>query len=183
MVYLHFFTIYLVLMPLMDASRWLTLCCNRFLLRLPYTPLHNTLGLEESIQHHNDYLWGEPVWLLTSLITVSFARCHWHGQVEDLPLYRVAKPDAQEMQIPLEALLSAQLAEDLAESGFTPFTCKPNRDSAYLLRAPMLHRAKRYDDEAATAASRAMAHLPYQLLASRISEAVASNLPRLSFFD
>jgi predicted component of type VI protein secretion system len=83
------------------------------------------------------------------------------------------------MQIPLESMLSGQLAEDLAGAGFTPLICKPNRDSAYVLWAPMLHRPEVYDDAAATAASRAMAHLPYQLLANRISETVASNLPRL----
>lgn len=87
-----------------------------------------------------------------------------NGQIEDLPLYTVSKPDVQEMQIPLEVMLSAQLAEDLAESGFTSLICKPNRDSAYVLRAPMLHLAEVYDDEAATTASKAMAHLPYQLL-------------------
>jgi predicted component of type VI protein secretion system len=96
-----------------------------------------------------------------------------------LPTYTVSTPGSQEIQIPLEAMLSTQLAEDLAESGFTSLICKPNRDSAYVLRAPMLHRAEMYDDEAATAASHAMAHLPYHLLASRISKAVASRLPQL----
>lgn len=102
-----------------------------------------------------------------------------NGQVENLPLYSVSSPDAQEIQIPLEAMLSAQLAKDLAGSGFTSLICKPNRDSAYVLRAPMLHRAEVYDDESATATSHAMTHLPYQLLASRISEAVASRLPQV----
>jgi type VI secretion system ImpC/EvpB family protein/type VI secretion system ImpB/VipA family protein len=171
-----------------DAARWLTVCFNRFLLRSPYTAQHrHSAGLAETIHRPDDYLWGEPAWILASLITASFARCDWpteitgmdHGQVAGLPLHHLTKPDEQEMQIPLEALLSGQLAEDLAASGFTPLICKPNRDSAYVLWAPMLHRPEIYDDAAATAASRAMAHLPYQLLASRISETVASNLPRL----
>ena len=102
-----------------------------------------------------------------------------NGQVEDLPLYSWAEPNEQEMQIPLEAMLSGQLAEDLAGSGFTPLICKPNRDSAYVLWAPMLHRPEVYGDAAATAASRAMTHLPYQLLASRISETISSNIPQL----
>lgn len=171
-----------------EASRWLTLCFNRFLLRAPYTPeQRNTSGLSEGIHHHNEHLWGEPAWLLASLVTASFARTRWpteitgtdDGQVEDLPLYRAEKPGEQELQIPLEALLSGQLAEDLADAGFTPFICRPNRDSAYALWAPVLHRPEVYGDEATTAASRAMSHLPYQLLASRISDAITSNLPRL----
>ena len=97
--------------------------------------------MSESIHHHNDYLWGETVWLITSRITASFTRCHWpteftemdNGQFEGLPAYTVSTPGSQEIQIPLEAMLSAQLAEDLAESGFTVLICKPNRDSAYLL--------------------------------------------------
>ena len=171
-----------------DASRWLTVCFNRFLLRPPYpAQQRHSVGLSENIRQPGDYLWGDPVWILASLVTASFARCGWpteitgmdNGQQEDLPLQHLAGSDEQEMQIPLEALLSGQLAEDLAGSGFTPLICKPNRDSAYVLWAPMLHRPEVYDDAAATSASRAMTHLPYQLLANRISEAVASNLPRL----
>ena len=171
-----------------DATRWLTVCFNRFLLRTPYPARHrHSAGISETIRHPGDYLWGDPVWILASLITASFARCGWpteitgrdNGQIEGLPLHSLARPNEQEMQIPLEALLSGQLAEDLARSGFTPLVCKPNRDSAGVLWAPLLHRPEVYDDAAATAASRAMTHLPYQLLANRISEAVASNLPRL----
>ena len=40
-----------------DASRWFSLCCNRFLLRPPYTvDQRNTLGLTESIHRRNDHL-------------------------------------------------------------------------------------------------------------------------------
>ena len=171
-----------------DASRWLTICFNRFLLRTPYPAQHrHSAGLTESIHHPGDHLWGDPVWILASLITASFTHCGWpteitgmdHGQVEDLPLHSLARPDEQEVQIPLEAMLSGQLAEDLAGAGFAPLICIPNRDSAYVQWAPMLHQPEIYDDAAASAASRAMTHLPYQLLANRISEAVASNLPLL----
>jgi type VI secretion system protein ImpC len=171
-----------------DASRWLTVCFNRFLLRSPYLAQHRlSAGLTEALSQPGDHLWGDPVWILTSLITASFARCGWpteitgmnNGQVENLPLHSLAEANELEMQIPLEAMLSGQLAEDLAGSGFTPLICKPNRDSAYVLRAPMLHRPEVYGDAAATAASRAMAHLPYQLLASRISETISSNIPQL----
>jgi predicted component of type VI protein secretion system len=85
----------------------------------------------------------------------------------------------QEMEIPLEMMPSAQLAEDLAGYGFTPLICKPNRDSAYVLWAPMLHRPEVYDDGDSTAASRAMAQLPYQLFASRISQVLMNIIPRL----
>jgi predicted component of type VI protein secretion system len=60
-------------------------------LRQPYTAdQRNTLGLTESIHHNNDYLWGEPVWLLANLITASFARCHWPTEITgmDNPRFR-----------------------------------------------------------------------------------------------
>ena len=78
----------------------------------------------------------------------------WNGQWagRSPPFHKISQPDTQEMQIPLEAALSGQLAEDLAESGFTAHICKPNHNSAYVLRAPISHRAEVYDDEAATAA-------------------------------
>ena len=44
---------------------------------------------------------------------------------------------------------------------------------------PDAAQAEVYDDEAATATSKDMTHLPYQRLASRISEAVANRLPQL----
>lgn len=171
-----------------DASRWLTLCFNRFLLRAAYTPAQRmSRGLEEFISCHNDHLWGEPVWLLASLVTTSFTRSGWpgeitgtdYGQVEDLQLHSYSRPGQQDMQIPLESMLPGQLTEDLAGSGITAVICKANRDSAYLLQAPMLHRPEVYDDEAATTASRDMNKLPYQLLASRISNVISMNITRL----
>lgn len=44
--------------------------------------------LTESIQHHNDYQWGEPVWLLASLITASFARCNWPTEITEWTMGR-----------------------------------------------------------------------------------------------
>jgi hypothetical protein len=43
----------------------------------------------------------------------------------------------------------------------------------------MMHRPEVYGDEAATAASREMNNLSYQLLASRILDAISNNLPHL----
>ena len=171
-----------------DASRWLCMCFNRFLLRSPYiSQQRNSLGLIETIRRHNDYLWGESVWLLACLISASFARTGWpteitgmdNGHIEGLPTHRVTRPDMQEMEIPLEMMPSAQLAEDLAGYGFIPLICKPNRDSVYVLKAPMLHRPEVYDDDDSTAASRAMAQLPYQLFASRISQVLMNIIPKL----
>lgn len=172
-----------------EASRWLCIAFNRFLLRPPHgAERRRSLGLSESVDRHEDYLWGDPVWAVASLIAASVARCGWptemtgavDGRIEGLDLYAADRGPGRPMQIPLAAAIPDRLAEDLAEAGITALTCRPERDSAYVMRAPTLHRPEVYGDTRATAASRAMARLPYQLLAARIAAKVARNRASLT---
>jgi type VI secretion system protein ImpC len=171
-----------------DAARWLAVVFNRFLLRMPYgAQARGAIGIGEDVDTPERHLWGNAAWIPASLIAGSFARCGWPteftgadgGCLDGLALHGVDTGGGQVVQIPLEARLSEELAVDLAQFGITPVLCRANRDSACVLRAPLLHRPARYGDEAATAGSRAMATLPYALLAGRLAQAVADRLPRL----
>lgn len=168
-----------------EASRWVSLGFNRFLLRLPYSPESDpvkTFAFEESISRGaGSYLWGNPVWALASLLTGSVARIGWPseisgirggGMLENLPVGIYASSSRDGDMIPLETLISEQMVADLAANGLWALTCRANTDVALILSAPTTHRPERYADAAATAESALRAALPYQLAATRIVQHV-----------
>jgi len=169
------------------AARWVGLAFNRLLLRAPYTADdRKSGGLDEPAPDAAARLWGNPAWAVAALAARSVARTGWpteltgpeDGALAGLDLWPAAPDGGPEAQIPLEAALPEPVATDLAENGFLPLTCRPNRDSLYVLRAPSAARPMRYGDEAATAEGRAMARLPYTLLAARVADAVGRHRAR-----
>lgn len=165
-----------------DASRWMSLAFNRYLLRLPYGSDEarvKTFQFNEDVPEAADgYLWGNPVWALASLLTASFAKSGWPteitglrggGAIEDLPVWAHGHAGHTAM-IPLETLLTEVQALDLSINGILVLTCYANTDMASVLAAPTAHRPERYSNERASAASALHATLPYQLAASRIAQ-------------
>ena len=163
-----------------DCSRWLALASGRFLLREPYrAESRGAAGLAEPVAPDGrDLLWGAPTWLVAGLVTSSQAEVGWpteitgmqSGVVEDLPIHPFPGPGGRQMHIPLEAFVSNSLGDDLARQGFLAFTCAPDGDAAYLLRAPVLHPPGRFTEQGATDNARQMATLGYQLLVSRLAD-------------
>ncbi len=163
-----------------EASRWITLACNRFLLRLPYGsagertpafPFQEFSGREKPV-----YLWGNPVWAVASLLSASVAHIGWPteitgihrgGAIENLPV-RTYQVREQEVALPLETVVSDQMERDLTDNGILVLTSPLNTDMALILSAPTVHKPTRYTDAATTAESRLRATLPYQLAASQI---------------
>jgi len=175
-----------------ECGRWLACVYNRFLLRDVYTP-DNTRGLffHETIAQHDDYLWGNGIWVVACLITNSFTDCTWpteitghqHGQVENMDLYELVHSDGPTVQIPLAVRLDEQQADDLVRYGFIPLTCQANRDSIYVLQAPTLHQATHYDKYQMTLIDRKMTSLPYQLLVSRIAQILVKEKDKILVGD
>src|SRR5690606_39029466 len=85
--------------------------------------------------------------------------------VENLPL----RPDPRGA-VPLAAVLSDERQADLAEAGFVVVGCRPNRDAAFVVHAPTVHRSTRYDEPGAHAEARAHAALPTQIFLSRAAQ-------------
>jgi len=165
-----------------DAARWLVAAYNRPLLRAPYAPNDRGAGgIAEAAPNPDDHLWGNPAWGLAALAAAAFDRDGWgagltgtaDGGLSDLPLWT---PPGGAYQVPLEAALPDKVLVDLADAGVAALACRPNRDSVFAPRAPMVHRADTYGDKAATEAARAMAKLPYQLVAARVTAALARYL-------
>jgi len=141
-----------------EHARWVAVAFNRVLLR--------------EAAGQGTPLWGDPVWLVGILAARSHARVGWpteiRGQwVEDLPIHSLRDERGRRVQVPLECLLSQQLAGDLAECGFLVLAAQDNSDAAFVPHAPMLFQAS-----GATPA----VSLPYQLLAGRVVRAVADHL-------
>lgn len=169
-----------------DVARWVTIAFNRFLLRNEYTATErDAAGYAETITDRSQRLWGNGAWAVAGLIVQSTARCHWptqitgtgNGRLEDLCVYDSAD---RRMRLPLEVYLNDTQAEDLAECGILALVCVANRDTAFVLYAPTAHRPRRYGGHMADRNSRMMSTFPYQLLATRIADAVAANRTRLT---
>lgn len=164
-----------------ESARWLAVAVNPFLLRLGYQGKERkSAGFRETVQREDELLWGNPAWLLATLVAQSLAKYHWpteitglkNGSIGNLHVHETTTKNGRETQIPLRALLSEQLIEDLAEAGFMALACQPDRDDAYLFRAPCVHRPRFYQDPEVYQASRLMSKLPYQLLTASVVDAV-----------
>ncbi len=167
-----------------NASRWLAVLFNRFLLRLPYGPEQNRVkrfNFRESIRSERSFLWGNPVWGLASVLTASFAKTGWcseitgargGGMIEDLPLREIARRNGEKGQLPLEAPISEEHRIDLAANGILALTCRLNADAVVIPSVPSVHQPERYPDPKETALSAVRATFPYQLIAGRLSQAI-----------
>lgn len=167
-----------------NASRWLAVLFNRFLLRLPYGPEGNRVkrfDYRESIRSEPSFLWGNPVWGLASLLTASFAKSGWcseitglrgGGAIKDLPLREIERRGGEKGRFPLEALISEEHRIDLEASGLLALTCRLNSDAVVIPSVPSVHQPERYPDPRETALSAARATFLYQLIAGRLSQAI-----------
>jgi hypothetical protein len=114
------------------AARWLTMSCNRFLVRYAYG-INNTprlLQFDEPAQ-----LWISPVWALGALICQSVARIGWPTRftqwqeirLEDLPL----NPETPDNPLPTEADFTTDRIDQFIRSGIVPLTAMPGKDVAF----------------------------------------------------
>jgi type VI secretion system protein ImpC len=152
-----------------DCARWLAPVVNRFLLREPYDGSREShAGIVEACASDDDYLWGDPLWAVASLVLHSVATTGWPtqiigqhaGVVTDLPV-RAKQDQHRRVNSPVEFLLPATAVDDLARAGFALLAGASNRDTATLRAAPTSFRT---DAEQRLKAGA----LPYQLLVIRV---------------
>jgi hypothetical protein len=136
-----------------EASRWLALAANRFLLRLAYGREQDAVrefAFEENAPGAEpSYVWGHPGWFVAALLASSIARVGWAVDVsgrkasetlEGLPVREVARPGGERMQSPLEADLGDSAARSWIDAGVLPLVAQPNSDRAFAAGAPSVHR-------------------------------------------
>ncbi|WP_455389037.1 type VI secretion system contractile sheath domain-containing protein, partial [Petrachloros mirabilis] len=140
-----------------DLDRWnnlrktpeanaLGLALPRFLLRLPYgkdTEPIESFPLEEAIGSlpHEEYLWGNPVFICLLLLGQAFTTDGWGMQpgtikdIEGLPIH--IHPDESGASVTTacaEAWLNEKAAERLLDEGLMPLVCYKDQDRIRLIR-------------------------------------------------
>jgi len=129
----------------LPESQAVGLALPRFLLRLPYgkktSPLES-FDFEEfpEAPGHEDYLWGNPAFLVALLLGQSFSESGWEmrpgtvTEVDRLPLHVVSRDGESEPKPCAEVLLTEDAVERLIEEGLIPLVSFKNRDSVRLAR-------------------------------------------------
>jgi type VI secretion system ImpC/EvpB family protein len=173
-----------------EASRWVGVCFNRFLLRGPYDESSGN-RLPFRFKGQRDGLRGESSWIIGSLIMRSFAQSGWCGHItgiraggaiEDLPVQNRRMPSGGETQIPLETIFLKDREDDFFTAGFMILQSGENQDKAVLLHAPSAHLPEIYSDMLETETSRRRAMITYPLVAAqfvRYLEPMLQKLERL----
>lgn len=169
-----------------DDSRYVALTLPQFLLRRPYGPTANRVGAfeyEEQVQgHHERYLWGNAAFAFATRVAEAFARYRWcvnivgpstGGTVEDLPLHQFESLGRLQTKIPTEIIITERREFEIANSGFMPFTYRPDTLDACFLSANSAQRPKTYgiseEGRKAELNHRLGTQLPYLFMSCRLA--------------
>lgn len=129
----------------LPEARYLGLALPRFLLRLPYgkeTQEAEAFDFEEVAAGfgHEDYLWGNSVFLCISLLAESFVEAGWRMrlakflEVGGLPLH-VTKVDGEAAVKPVaEVQMTEDVALRILDAGLMPVVSLKDRDTVRLVR-------------------------------------------------
>jgi len=129
----------------LPESEAVGLALPRFLLRLPYgkdtSPLES-FDFEEftELPGHEDYLWGNPAFLVALLLGQCFSEAGWDmrpgtmTEVERLPLHVYRRDGESEPKPCAEVLLTEDAVERMIEEGLIPVVSFKNRDSVRVAR-------------------------------------------------
>lgn len=129
----------------LTESEAVGLALPRFLLRLPYgkktSPLES-FDFEEfpELPDHEDYLWGNPAFLVAVLLGQTFSESGWEmrpgtvTEIDRLPLHVYGKDGESEPKPCAEVLLTEEAVERMIEEGLIPLVSFKNRDSVRLAR-------------------------------------------------
>ncbi|MGW8180358.1 MAG: type VI secretion system contractile sheath large subunit, partial [bacterium] len=137
-----------------EDSRSVGLTMPRFLLRLPYGEESNPVkafNYDETVDAHDNYLWGNTAFSFATRLTESFAKYRWcpniigpasGGTVEDLPVHTFESMGAMESKIPTEVLISERREFELAEEGFISLAMRKGSDNACFFSANSCQKPK-----------------------------------------
>jgi type VI secretion system protein ImpC len=125
----------------MPEARRLGLALPRFLLRLPYgegAASVESFDFQEvpAGAHHDDFLWGNPVWACLMLVGKTFSEAGWsmqlgtHLEISGLPVHTYRDAENEPAMTPCaEIWLTQKAVEVLVERGFIPLIAKRGADS------------------------------------------------------
>ncbi len=164
-----------------EDSRYVALTLPHILLRVPYgakTAPVEGFSYEESVDGHDDYLWGNAAYALGQRITNAFSMYHWcasirgvegGGLVEGLPFYTFKSAGEDTIKCPTEIAITDRRENELSELGLIALCYKKNSNQAAFFGGSTVNRPATYNLSSANANARLSAQLPYVLAASRFA--------------
>jgi type VI secretion system protein ImpC len=169
-----------------EDGRYVGLVLPRFLLRLPYgstTVPAKTFNFEETVSgSHDQYLWGNATFAMSTRIAESFAKYRWcpniigpqaGGTVDNLPLHVYQAQGTGQIKIPTEVLVSERREFELSEQGFISLTYRKDSDNAAFFSASSIQKPKKFGQSAegkeAELNYKLGTQLPYLFVANRIA--------------
>ncbi|WP_462189671.1 type VI secretion system contractile sheath large subunit [Campylobacter concisus] len=158
---------------------------NRFLTRSPYVPEDNPIksfNYRETVNNHDDMLWGNGAYAFATRLTDSFADYRWCGNiigpkgggaVKDLPTYTYENYGSVQTKIPTEVLITDRREFELSENGFIALTLRRDSNNAAFFSANSALKPKIFQNtpegKAAETNFRLGTQLPYVFLISRLA--------------
>ena len=158
---------------------------NRFLTRSPYVPEDNPIksfNYRETVNNHDDMLWGNGAYAFATRLTDSFADYRWCGNiigpkgggaVKDLPTYTYENYGSVQTKIPTEVLITDRREFELSENGFIALTLRRDSNNAAFFSANSALKPKTFpntpEGKAAETNFRLGTQLPYVFLISRLA--------------
>ena len=158
---------------------------NRFLTRSPYVPEDNPIksfNYRETVNNHDDMLWGNGAYAFATRLTDSFADYRWCGNiigpkgggaVKDLPTYTYENYGSVQTKIPTEVLITDRREFELSENGFIALTLRRDTNNAAFFSANSALKPKIFpntpEGKAAETNFRLGTQLPYVFLISRLA--------------
>lgn len=140
-----------------SQANWLTVTCNRFLLRYPY----GGENMPRKFQFHEHLqLWTGPVWAASCLIAQSFIKTGWptrftdwqHIKIKDLAL----DTGSATQPVPTEASFTEDRIDQFKRAGIMPLAAIPNKDIVFT----------------PTETTMGVVPLSYQLFVSRVTQVI-----------
>lgn len=155
-----------------DESQSLFACWNDFVLRPDTTAAPS--------------LWGEPGVIVAAQILRSLARTGWPTEIlgaetalGGLEVVEVETRPGRCSALPLRALIDPGVARDLGRDGVICLVCRPDRDQAWLTRAPSLH-AHGATPEADRRVMEQFDSLPFRFVSSYFESFFGANAANLA---
>jgi len=119
----------------LSSSGWLTVTCNRFLLRYPYGP-DNRATLVDFNEKQG--LWASPVWGLGNLISQSVVRTGWPTRFTEWERVRLENLALQPLgggkPLPTETFLPEERMSQFLKAGILPLVSTLGKDMAFAPR-------------------------------------------------
>ncbi len=126
-----------------------------------------------------NYLWGNPAYVLAQRITNAFAMYSWTaairgveggGKVEGLPLHKFKSLNGDKaMIVPTEVSITDRREKELSDLGFVSLVYCKDTNYAAFFGSQTVNKPKKYNLQAANSNAELSARLPYILNTSRFA--------------